>query len=228
MNEQQLTTHLRDTPAYIEQHRARITAKKPQYRDMPDSPPDFGPKAPCNDGAIYMADQEAATIGRLASYCQNRGSIPGFPLRGFWWVKGRCLGLRSGDDLADFRAVVRALEHYAPEIITTEGVAPYLAAMAEIRHVSQTMFPNERVEWLTMSEAVEFTGSFPKPDGTPGTPVTAATIRRWVSAGGLPVLDDCYGFMVSREHLRLRMAIVYANQLRGAGMSRRKREGKVA
>ena len=202
MIEQQLIDHLRNTPGFIEQHRARVTPGGRIMNDLPGSPNGYGPKSPCNDGAILLADSEGATIGRLASYCQNRGTIPYFPLKGFWWVKGRCLGLSSGDGLAEFRAVVRTLESYAAEILATEGIAPYLKAMEEIRGVSEAMFPHESDEWLTMSQAKEFTGR------------SQSTIYEWIAAGGIPTLDDRWGLMISRNALHLKLAIVAANKKR--------------
>ena len=216
MDEKQLRQHLAETTAYIEQHRARVSPGGYVMRDMPGASNGFGPKAPLNDGAVILADEEGGTIGRLARYCQEQGTIPRFPLKGFWWVKGRCLGLKSGDDLRELRAVIGQLKLYAAEIVATEGVGPYLRAMADIRHVSQEMFPNERMEWLTMEQAAKFTGRNPE------------TIRKWIAAGGIPTLDDRWGFMVSREHLNIRMAIAYANRLRGARMAREKRNNKAA
>lgn len=202
MDEKQLRQHLAETTAYIEQHRARVSPGGYVMRDMPGASNGFGPKAPLNDGAVILADEEGGTIGRLARYCQEQGTIPRFPLKGFWWVKGRCLGLKSGDDLRELRAVIGQLKLYAAEIVATEGVGPYLRAMADIRHVSQEMFPNEDENWLTMDEAMDYTGR------------KKSTIYEWLDSGGIPTLDDRWGLMISKSHLQIKMALVHANMLR--------------
>lgn len=166
------------------------------------APNGFGPKSPCNDGAIFLADQEAATIGRLASYCINLGAIPAFPLRGFWWSRGRCLGMKAGDDLADIVKVIGYLRAHVGNVLNAEGVEPYLVAMEEVRSIGLGMFPNEDENWVTMEEAMDFTGR------------KKSIIYEWIKAGGVPVLDDRWGLMISKEHLRMKMAIVHANMLR--------------
>lgn len=209
MNAEQLDQHLRETPWFIEQHRARISPTNYAYSDEIMTPGGFGPKSPGNDNAIMFADQEAATIGRLASYCMNTGSIPRFPLKGLWWSRGRCLGL-SVDGLEGFRKSVDRVRLHVGDILATEGVEEYLEDMAEMRSISLGMFPNEDDNWLTMEEAIDFTGRSDK------------TIYKWLSAGGIHTLDDRWGLMMSKEDLRTKMAIVYANMISVMSNARRK------
>ena len=197
---QELDQHLKETEWFIEQHRAQAVATSTGYSDEEPTFSGFGPKSPCNDNAIDMADEEAVAVEYLARYCIARGSIPAIPLKGFWWSKTRCLGLKSGD-LSGFRKVIGHLRRHVDAVFDTEGIAEHLELMADLRKSSKRMFPNEDTDWLTMEEAKEFAGK------------DARTIYRWLEAGGIPTLDDRWGLMISKNHLQTKMAIVYASRL---------------
>ena len=197
---QELDQHLKETEWFIEQHRAQAVATNTGYSDEEPTFSGFGPKSPCNDNAIDMADEEALLIEYLARYCIARGSIPAIPLKGFWWSKTRCLGLKSGD-LAGFRKVIGHLRRHVDAVFDTEGIAEHLELMADLRESSKRMFPNEDTDWLTMEEAKAFTGK------------GQATIYEWLKAGGIPTLDDRWGLMISKSHLQTKMAIVYASRI---------------
>ena len=197
---QELDQHLKETEWFIEQHRAQAVATNTGYSDEEPTFNGFGPKSPCNDNALDMADEEAVAVEYLARYCIARGSIPAIPLKGFWWSKTRCLGLKSGD-LSGFRAVIKHLRKHVDAVFNTEGVAEHLATMEIIRAGSKRMFPNEDTDWLTMEEAKAFTGK------------DESTIYKWLKAGGIPTLDDRWGLMISKEHLQTKMAIIYASKL---------------
>ena len=201
MDAEALDKHLRETPWFIEQHRARIKPNDYSYSDDIMAPNGFGPKSPGNDNAIMFADYEAQTIGRLASYCQNIGSIPHFPLDGFWWSRGRCMGMKH-NGLRRVSETCQRLRAHVGDVLNTEGVDEYLYAMESARGMSVKMFPNEDENWLTMDEAVDFTGRDKR------------TIYRWIEAGGMPTLDDRWGLMISKAHLQMKMGIVHANMLR--------------
>ena len=197
---QELDEHLKETEWFIEQHRARATAADGGYTDEEPTFNGFAPKSPCDDNALDMADDEAIGIEYLARYCIARGSIPAIPLKGFWWSKTRCLGLKNGD-LRGFRAVIKHLRKHVDAVFNTEGVSEHLATMEAIRAGSKRMFPNEDTDWLTLEEAKEFTGK------------DESTIYKWLKAGGIPTLDDRWGLMISKGHLQTKMAIIYASKL---------------
>lgn len=197
---QELDQHLRETEWFIEQHRAQAVATNTGYSDEEPTFSGFVPKSPCNDNAIDMADEEAVAVEYLARYCIARGSIPAIPLKGFWWSKTRCLGLKSGD-LSGLRKVIGHLRRHVDAVFATEGIAEHLELMEGIRLYSKRMFPNEDTDWLTMEEAIEFTGK------------SQATIYEWLKAGGIPTLDDRWGLMISKKHLQTKMALIYASKI---------------
>ena len=197
---QELDQHLKETEWFIEQHRAQAVATSTGYSDEEPTFSGFGPKSPCNDNALDMADEEAVAVEYLARYCIARGSIPAIPLKGFWWSKTRCLGLKSGD-LSGFRKVVGHLRRYVDAVFETEGIAEHLELMEGVRLYGKRMFPNEDTDWLTMEEAIEFTGK------------SQATIYEWLKAGGIPTLDDRWGLMISKKHLQTKMALIYASKI---------------
>ena len=129
---QELDQHLKEAEWFIEQHRAQAVATNTGYSDEEPTFNGFGPKSPCNDNAIDMADEEAVAVEYLARYCIARGSIQAIPLKGFWWSRTRCLGLKSGD-LSGFRKVVGHLRRHVDAVFDTEGIAEHLELMEGIR-----------------------------------------------------------------------------------------------
>ena len=201
MDAEALDKHLRETPWFIEQHRARIKPNDYAYTDEPVTFNGFGPRSPCNDGAIMLADQEAAAVGNLAKHCMNLGSIEKFKLTGFWWSNGYCRGMKT-NGLPNIRETVTKLRYVLGDILNTEGVDEFIYDMAQVRSISLDMFPNENTDWLTMEEACDFTGR------------KKSTIYEWIKAGDMPTLDDRWGLMISKPHLNMKMAIIHANMLR--------------
>ena len=210
LDAEQLDKHLRETPWFIEQHRARIKPNEYAYTDEPVTFNGFGPRSPCNDGAIMLADREAAAVGNLAKHCMNLGSIEKFELTGFWWTKGYCRGMKT-DGLPNIRETVTRLRYVLGDILNTEGVDEFVYDMAQVRSVSLDMFPNENTDWLTMEEACDFTGR------------SRRVIYEWLQAGGIPTLDDRWGLMISKPHLNMKMALVHANLLRNLRAANRSR-----
>ena len=209
---QELDQHLKETEWFIEQHRAQAVATSTGYSDEEPTFSGFGPKSPCNDNAIDMADEEALLIEYLARYCIARGSIPAIPLKGFWWSRTRCLGLKSGD-LSGFRKVVGHLRRHVDAVFDTEGIAEHLELMDRARGYGKRMFPNEDTDWLTMEEAKEFTGK------------DESTIYKWLKAGGIPTLDDRWGLMISKVHLQTKMALIYGSKLSALSRANDARKG---
>ena len=209
---QELDQHLKETEWFIEQHRAQAVATNTGYSDEEPTFNGFGPKSPCNDNAIDMADEEALLIEYLARYCIARGSIPAIPLKGFWWSKTRCLGLKSGD-LSGFRKVIGHLRRHVDAVFDTEGIAEHLELMDRARGYGKRMFPNEDTDWLTMEEAKEFTGK------------DESTIYKWLKAGGIPTLDDRWGLMISKVHLQTKMALIYGSKLSALSRANDARKG---
>ena len=209
---QELDQHLKETEWFIEQHRAQAVATNTGYSDEEPTFNGFGPKSPCNDNAIDMADEEALLIEYLARYCIARGSIPAIPLKGFWWSRTRCLGLKSGD-LSGFRKVVGHLRRHVDAVFDTEGIAEHLELMDRARGYGKRMFPNEDTDWLTMEEAKEFTGK------------DESTIYKWLKAGGIPTLDDRWGLMISKVHLQTKMALIYGSKLSALSRANDARKG---
>ena len=209
---QELDQHLKETEWFIEQHRAQAVATNTGYSDEGPTFNGFGPKSPCNDNAIDMADEEALLIEYLARYCIARGSIPAIPLKGFWWSKTRCLGLKSGD-LSGFRKVIGHLRRHVDAVFETEGIAEHLELMNRARGYGKRMFPNEDTDWLTMEEAKEFTGK------------DESTIYKWLKAGGIPTLDDRWGLMISKVHLQTKMALIYGSKLSALSRANDARKG---
>ena len=209
---QELDQHLKETEWFIEQHRAQAVATNTGYSDEEPTFNGFGPKSPCNDNALDMADEEALLVEYLARYCIARGSIPAIPLKGFWWSKTRCLGLKSGD-LSGFRKVIGHLRRHIDAVFETEGIAEHLELMDRARGYSKRMFPNEDTDWLTMEEAKEFTGK------------DESTIYKWLKAGGIPTLDDRWGLMISKVHLQTKMALIYGSKLSALSRANDARKG---
>ena len=197
---QELDQHLKETEWFIEQHRAQAVATSTGYSDEEPTFNGFGPKSPCNDSALDMADEEALLVEYLARYCMARGTIPAIPLKGFWWSKTRCLGLKSGD-LSGFRKVIGHLRRHVDAVFETEGIAEHLELMDRARGYGKRMFPNEDTDWLTMEEAIKFTDK------------DESTIYKWLKAGGIPTLDDRWGLMISKVHLQTKMALIYGSKL---------------
>lgn len=204
--EQLLNKHLLETPFFVEQHRARMNPTNYAYSDDGGGSTGFGPKSPCQDNAIDLADYEVALIGELAMLCMDAGTIQPRPFKGFWRNrKGHCVGMMV-DGMPHVKAMCEYLRARVPAILETEGVGELLVEMGQVRKKSMQMFPNEDDNWLTMEEAQAFTGKSDK------------MIYQWIQAGGIPTLDDRWGLMISKKHLQTKMALIYASKL--AALSR--------
>lgn len=201
MDTQVLTEHLRNTPFIIQQLRALMNPNDYRYSDEETiSQCTFGPKSPTNDCYIDFADHEAALIGNMTRYCMAAGSIPTIPLKGFWAIAGTCIGMRT-NGLPGVRTACRHLIEHIDCVINTEGIEDLLAEMVAVRKVSLSLIPNENTNWMTMEEAIKFTGR------------SKSQIYKWLQAGGIQTLDDRWGLMISRVDLQTKMAIIYASRL---------------
>lgn len=181
------------------------------YSEVDSGGGGFGPKSPTSEFAMERADEEAAAVGNIALYCMGVGSIPRVSMRGFWRVNGVCRGM-SMDGLPDVVRVCNHLRTHLGDAMRTEGIDEYLQHASDIRAISMHMFPNENTDWLTIEEAADFTGR------------SRATIYEWIAAGGMPVLDDRWGKMVSKEALRMKQALIMANMFRRASAAREARK----
>lgn len=157
MDTKQLQEHLKGTPHYIALLRQHMTPGNLGYTDAP-APSGFGPKSPCNEHAMHLADLEAAFIGNLARYCIAMGTIPPHTLKGLWFINGECKGLHTYG-LRELPALINHLTHWAPYIIGTEGIDDLLKAGEETRwHTKHTLPSEQQDEWITQKQAEELTG----------------------------------------------------------------------
>ena len=202
MDTKALIEHLADTPSYIARHRELMTPGNLGYSGAPTSK-GFGPKSPCNEHAMGLADLEAAFIGNLAKYCIAIGAIPPHSLKGLWFIDGECKGIHTYG-LQTLPALIRHLIHWAPYIIGTEGVEELLKAGEETRWYSKRTLPNEQKEtWLTQKQAEEHTGR------------TRWTLWQWRTNGTVRHKKDQYGTIYPKQDLDLMMEIMRGNQIRG-------------
>ena len=165
----------------------------------------FGPKSPCSEHAMELADTEAAFLGNVANYCIKLGTIPRISLRPFWFVNGSCLGIRAlghdedeidlwgehtgHDYLAPIYSVVDHLVQYAPFILGTEGIGELLKAGQETRWYSEKMFPQEEDQWVNIDQAKQITGRSEK------------TLHTWRRAGWVKTITSECGTLFSHDGL---------------------------
>ena len=217
MDAQQLDDHLSQTCSLIYRHRGRMINGAPGYQDIVVFE-GFGPQSPVNESAMEMADAEAAFIGNLARYCMAMGTVPRIPLKGFWWVRGECKGMKCAmvedefdlmgnfngrDVLAPIRKIVGHLRVNVGNILATEGVEDLLNAGQEVRQLSLWLYPTEDDEWLSELQAMEYTGR------------TVQTLREWRRSGAVEFIKDDRGVEYKKADIDLAMAIKRGNMLRG-------------
>lgn len=219
LDAQQLRRHLDGTIDAIRRHRSRIQRGGIGYTDTPTFG-GFGPKSPCNDGAMDLADSEAASLGNIALTCMRRGTIPPVGLRPLWFTnRGKCIGLRiighdedefdmwgnhTGADYLDpLFPIVSHLKAYAGEVLETEGIEWLLYEWAHTRDIYHEMYPAEGNEWVGEREAMEVTGR------------SARTLRRWRESGNVRVLHDGGPLQFNSEDLLLMCRIKAENEQRG-------------
>lgn len=116
--------------------------------------------------------------------------------------------MKVGDDFTDIVEVINYLRVHVGNVLNAEGVEPYLEAMQEVRSIGLSMFPNEDENWVTMEEACTLTGQKKR------------AIYYWLENGDIPTLDDRWGLMISRRHLQMKMALVYASKLSAMSKAR--------
>lgn len=195
MKASELDKLLNESLNYIRRHRGQIMLGGQGFSDVP-SFSGFKAKAPCNDSALEAGDLEARAIGRLAVYCINRAAIPDTPMIGFWFVKGRVMGLKTSSDWDEFgldgeydgtdvlehlEVVIQHLKTWSPVIVATEGVDPYLDDLVKIRRYSVMRFPAEADEWITFAEASRRFG------------MAERTLKNLMYADSIRALNDDYG-----------------------------------
>lgn len=128
--------------------------------------------------------------------------------RTFWWVNGRCKGL-SGGRLEepefgffgrvsagwgeDIEQIVDHLRTWAPSILRTEGVMPFVEDGLRIRVYTERCFWGEADEWLTVDEAAKRSGR------------SRRTIRNWVDANTVEHLGTGYGSLIKASSLKFRI-----------------------
>lgn len=213
---QELDQHLTQTCDMIRRHRGRMLPGGVGYQDTPTFG-GFGPKSPCSEHAMELADLEAAFVGNLAKYCMTMGTIPTRPRKGFWWVNGECKGIKGGldedeydmwgepnghDYLSDVRDLVGHLRVWAPSIVRTEGVEELLSAGEDIRWYSLKMFPQEDDNMISEDEAIEYTNR------------TRKTLWEWRKSGVVEAVKDNYGIMYSKQSLDIVLEVKRGNSAR--------------
>ena len=216
MDSEQLDKHLRETSNMIRRHRGRMISGAPGYQDVVVFE-GFGPQSPVNEDAMAMADFEAAFIGNLARYCMAMGTVPRIPLKGFWWVRGACRGMKNAmiEDEFDFMGnltsrnvlapIDRVIDHlrvHVGNVLATEGVDDILRAGEDTRWYSLKMFPQEDDKWLSESEAQSYTGR------------TGRTLREWRNSGVVEHIKDSAGIAYKKADLDAVMEIKRGNMLR--------------
>lgn len=219
LDTKQLRDHLDHTIDAIRRHRARIRPTSPGYSDTPTFG-GFGPKSPCNDAMIDLADAEAAHLGNVASTCIRRGTIPPVSLRPLWFTnRGKCIGLRiighdddefdidgnhTGPDyLEPLYPIVQHLKAYAGEVVETEGVGWLLHEWGTTRDVYHEIYPVEAPEWLTLDEAARRVGR------------SKFTVRDWRYQGVVRCLKDGGPILYHADDLALISGIKSENMHRG-------------
>lgn len=217
MDAEALDKHLRETPSFIRRHRGRMISGAPGYQDVVVFQ-GFGPQSPVNEDAMEMADLEAAFIGNLARYCMAMGTVPRIPLKGFWWVRGVCRGMKNAmiEDEFDFAGnfsgrnvlapIDRVIDHlraHVGNILATEGVEDILRAGEDTRWYSLKMFPQEDDKWETEDQILERTG------------LSKVTLWKWRKAGHVEFIRDDKGIAYKTSSVDLIMEIKRENMLRG-------------
>jgi hypothetical protein len=178
----------------------------------------FGPQSPVNEDAMAMADFEAAFIGNLARYCMAMGTVPRIPLKGFWWVRGVCRGMKNAmiEDEFDFAGnfsgsnvlapIDRVIDHlraHVGSVLATEGVEDILRAGEDTRWYSLKLFPQEDDVWLSEEQAMSRTG------------VGLRALQKWRKEGVVEYIKDENGVEYRRSSLELMAEIKRGNMLRG-------------
>lgn len=219
LDAQQLRRHLDGTIDAIRRHRSRIQRGGIGYTDTPTFG-GFGPKSPCNDGAMDLADSEAASLGNIALTCMRRGTIPPVSLRPLWFTnRGKCIGLRiighdedefdmwgnhTGADYLDpLFPIVSHLKAYAGEVLETEGIEWLLYEWQHTRDLYHEMYPAEAGEWVTVDLAADRAGR------------TTRTIRRWMDAKTIRFLGSGPHAEVLWGDVELMLKVVDENRRRG-------------
>lgn len=202
MDAQHLKKHLAETVGYILRLRELMTPGNHGYSDAPASR-SFGPKSPCNEYAMDLADMEAAFIGNLAKYCITMGSIPPHSLRGLWFINGECKGIHT-NGLATLPQIINHLLQHIEEILNTERTQDLLKAGEETRWYTKRTLPNEQKEtWITQKQAEEYTGR------------TRWALWQWRKEGTIRHHKDEHGTIYLKADLDLMLEIKRGNQIRG-------------
>lgn len=150
--------------------------------------------------------------------------------RTFWWVNGRCKGL-SGGRLEepefgffgrvsagwgeDIGQIVDHLRTWAPSILRTEGVMPFVEDGLRIRVYTERCFWGEADEWLTIEVAARRFGRSPN------------TILQWVKTGTVEHIGKGRDALIKESSMKFRidaiksnLAITAENARKHAGQSR--------
>lgn len=223
MDAEQLREHLTYTPDYVQRHRSLI------------APGSCGGDVLSYGGfcAIENADREVAAVVNLFLYVHTQGTIQLSPaelhrlLMPFWFIGrngldiGRCKGMRDADSADTLRTLEDlcwwTLRPVAGEIVTTEGVGPYLAELEKIRAFSLKRFPEETDKWLTEGQAQKLTGKGER------------QLERWRRPDedgetAVQFQEDEWGILYSKRSLEFRMELVKKEQTERAEKARKARE----
>ena len=205
MDTQRLRELITQTPWVIERYREAMLKGGVGYDEVPVFS-GFGPKSPLDEGMQGLADIEAAYIGALARHCITQGTIPPIPLKGFWWIKGQCRGIKNS--VETIMPTIYHLKAYAPEVLDTEGIDGILEGMETIRETSLKIFPNEDNDWIELDEAMRLTGR------------SERTLRLWRENGWVECLNDNWGVMYSKAGIMQVLKIKEENMHRGKSLEK--------
>lgn len=208
MNAEQLRKHLGETPDYVQRHRSQVQPGT-YHGDVLS----YG-----NLCAMENADRETAAAVNLYRYCCKQGTITTLhPLDSFWFIGGKCRGLRDPDSrkaLRDLQQLCRwVMRPVAGEIVTTEGVAPFIVELQRIRAFSRKRFPEETDMWMTHTQVLKHTGK------------SERTLQRWRKPDkdgetAVRFREDEYGFLYSQASVDFRVALADQNRMRLFGGQR--------
>lgn len=178
----------------LRRHRARLSQSATLSEGEAPTGGSFGPRQPYNELALEMCDREAQWVGDLARYALRFGILEPeeINLNGFWWIRGRCKGIRAGtldneQNIQHIAECCKQLASKAEYLDTLETRFSILDRARAIREASLKMFPSEKETWLTLEEAAQRVSR------------SQRTVKNWLSAGMLKTLDERWGLMIQEQ-----------------------------
>lgn len=157
-----------------------------------------------------MCDREAQWVGDLARYALRFGILEPeeINLNGFWWIRGRCKGIRAGtlgneQNIQHIAECCKQLASKAEYLDTLETRFSILDRARNTRAVSLKMFPQEQ-QWITLKQARELTKR------------ETRTLIEWAKGNDLDTLGEGEGLEFNEQQLKNKMQVIRENQIRAA------------